>query len=95
MVFQPYLDIFKPSGEGVAMYSSKETPPIHYSMAESSFIHMRAAVQRAIDEGKITEANTYIVTITGRFPVKARQFIVIKQKGTLQIFAPTPPSHGA
>jgi hypothetical protein len=91
-MFYPYVDIFEPTGEGIVKYCSTKEPSVHCSMAESNFIHMHAAVQRAIDEGAITEADTYIVVITGKRPVKARQFVVIGRRGTLRIFAPTGPS---
>lgn len=86
MAFHPYVDIFEPDGTHLVKYCSMCYP------TAPSLDHMGAAVQRAIDEDKMTWANTYIVVLTGRRPVEARQFIVVGQRGTLQIFAPSQKS---
>jgi len=81
-MFHPYVDIFEPDGTLVVKFCSLADPQA------DPLTHQTTAVQRAIDEGKITWANTYIAVLTGRRPVAARQFIVVGQRGTLQIFAP-------
>jgi hypothetical protein len=68
-----YVDIFEPEGILLVKYCSMCYP------TASSLDHMGAAVQRAIDEGKMTRANTYIVVLTGKRPVEARQFVVDRE----------------
>lgn len=86
MAFHPYIDIFEPDGTPVCKLCSLVYP------SASPLEHMGANVQRAIDEGHIKTANTYIVVLSGRRPIEARQFVVVMQEGTPRIFAPTQPS---
>lgn len=84
MAYYPFVDIFESSGDHVKKWCSYCKPD-----APANF-HLYAGMQHAIDNG-LRWAGTYIAVLTGKRPVAARQFIVIDQKGTFMIFAPTIP----